>query len=316
MRVALALGSGGARGFAHIGVLQVLAERGHEVSAIAGTSMGALVGGLHAAGALEEFTTWVTALTQRELLLLLDPALGLPGVLRAQRVLERISDMLGGARIEELPIPYVAVATDLVAQREVWFEHGPVAAAIRASIAIPTAITPVKLHGRVLADGGLMNPVPMDALTAWASDFTLAVDLNSPSPRAGGGQPVTDSADETPAESWLTGLRRTAAHAAAQAAAQLSATPLGQLGRRDDALAPDVLGFEDLPRDLRTTDVLTLSLNASQALVTRFRTAANPPDVWVHVPVDSCGTLEFLKASEMIEIGRGVAEEALDRAGY
>lgn len=77
-----------------------------------------------------------------------------------------------------------------------------------------------------------------------------------------------------------------------------------------------MLGFEDLPRDLRTTDVLTLSLNASQALVTRFRTAANPPDVWVHVPVDSCGTLEFLKASEMIEIGRGVAEEALDRAGY
>lgn len=316
MRVALALGSGGARGYAHIGVLQVLAERGHEVNSIAGTSVGALIGGLQAAGRLGEFTDWVTGLTQRELLLLLDPALGSPGVLRAQRVLDRITDMLGDARIEELGIPFVAVATDLMAQREVWFEHGPVAAAIRASIAIPTAITPVKLHGRVLADGGIMNPVPMDALSVWSSDFTMAVDLNATPSRGGSGPPVSASADEAN-EGWFGGLRRSAAHAAAQAAAQWSATPLGQLGRREDAAAENAgLGFEDLPRDLTTADVLTLSLNASQALVTRFRTAANPPDVWVHVPVDSCGTLDFLRAAELIAVGRTLATDALDRAGY
>ena len=317
MRVALALGSGGARGYAHIGVLEVLAERGHEVNAIAGTSVGALVGGLHAAGRLPEFTAWVTGLTQRELLLLLDPALGSPGVVRAQRVLDRIADMLGDARIEELPIPFVAVATDLMAQREVWFERGPVAAAIRASIAIPTAITPVKLHGRVLADGGIMNPVPMDALSVWSSDFTMAVDLNATPGRGWSGQPVSASADET-AEGWFGGLRRSAVQAAAQAAAQFQATPLGQLGRHgtDNPAENAGLGFEDLPRDLKTADVLTLSLNASQALVTRFRTAANPPDVWVHVPVDSCGTLDFLRATEMIELGRGLAADALDRAGY
>jgi len=317
MKVALALGSGGARGWAHIGVLQVLHERGHEVSAIAGTSVGALIGGLQAAGALDAFTEWITALNQRELLMLLDPAIGMPGVVRAQRVLDKISDMLDGARIEELPIPYVAVATDLVAQREVWFEHGPVAAAIRASIAIPTAITPVKLHGRVLVDGGLMNPVPMDAVTAWSADFTLAVDLNAPGARGTGGQPVAESSDESEsaAASWLGGLRRSAVHAAEVAAAQLS--PLTHLGRReDDGPSASDLGFEDLPRDLKTLDVLTMSLNASQALVTRFRTAANPPDVWVHVPVDSCGTLDFLRATEMIALGRERAIEALDRAGY
>lgn len=316
MRVALALGSGGARGYAHIGVLQALAERGHEVNAIAGTSVGALIGGLHAAGRLAEFTEWVTGLTQRELLLLLDPALGSPGVVRAQRVLDRIANILANARIEELPIPFVAVATDLLAQREVWFEHGLVATAIRASIAIPTAITPVKLHGRVLADGGIMNPVPMDALSVWSSDFTLAVDLNAPAGRGAGGRPLAASADDM-TEGWFGGLRRSAMRAATQAAAQISATPLGQLGRHEEAAPPnDGLGFEELPRNLTTADVLTLSLNASQALVTRFRTAANPPDVWVNVPVDACGTLEFLRATEMIDLGRGLAADALERAGY
>lgn len=305
MRVAVALGSGGARGFAHIGVLQVLGERGHEVTALAGTSAGALVGGLHAAGVLEEFADWVTGLTQRELLLLLDPALGLPGVLGARRVLDKIADMLGDARIENLPIPFVAVATDLIAQREVWFEHGPVAAAIRASIALPTVITPVKLRGRVLVDGGLMNPVPMDALSSSSADLTLAVDLNAPAAGGIGMRPVRESGDDVPTAPWLDGLRRTAASAA-------SAFPRSLTGLRRD---PDALGFERLPRDLKTTDVLTMSLNTSQALVTRLRTAANPPDVWVHVPVDSSGTLEFLRASEMVALGRTLTIEALEAAG-
>lgn len=304
MRIAIALGSGGARGFAHIGVLQVLAERGHEITAVAGTSAGALIGGLHAAGALEEFTDWVTELSQRELLSLLDPALGGPGVLGARRVLDRIADMLDDARIESLPIPFVAVATDLIAQREVWFDHGPVAAAIRASIALPTIITPVQLHGRVLADGGLSNPVPMDALIASNADITVAVDLNAPVAGRAGARPARESGDDVATNSgWLTAFLRSAATAAA-------ALPV--LGRREE---PDALGFEALPRDLKTADVLTMALNANQALVTRLRTAANPPDVWVHIPADASGTLDFLRASEMVELGRDLATAAFDSAG-
>lgn len=306
MRVAVALGSGGARGYAHIGVLQALHARGHEVTAIAGTSAGALIGGLHAGGKLDEFVAWTDGLTQRELLALLDPGLGQPGMVRGQRVVDLIAGLLGDARIEKLPIPYVAVATDVVARREVWFEHGPLVAAIRASIAIPSALAPVMLRGRLLVDGGVMNPVPMDALSAWDADFTLAVDLNAPSGRSGG-QPVAESADETPPPAWLRSLRRTAA--------QLSA-PLTQLGRREDPEPEPDLGFEPVPRDLRTADVFTLSLNASQALVTRFRTAANPPDVWVRVPADARGTLDFLRGAQTIELGRALADEALDRAGF
>ncbi len=297
MRIALALGSGGARGWAHIGVLDVLTEHGHEVVALAGTSAGALVGGLFAAGKLPEFSEWVTALTQRDVLLLLDPVIGGAGMIRAQRVVDHVATILDDARIEDLPIPFTAVATDLEAQREVWFEHGSVASAIRASIAIPSLITPVVLHGRLLADGGLMNPVPMDPLSGAPADLTVAVDLNANVGRGHGGQPVAESADPVPGPAWLERLRRSVP----------ALTPHGPAPLLPDLLAP--------PRDLRATDVLNLALNASQSLVTRFRTAANPPDVWVNVPVDAAGTLEFHRAADLIALGRALCEEALDSAG-
>lgn len=297
MRIALALGSGGARGWAHIGVLQVLQERGHEVVALAGTSAGALVGGLFAAGKLPEFTDWVVTLTQRDVLMLLDPVIGGAGMIRAQRMLDHVALLLDDARIEDLPIPFTAVATDLEAQREIWFEHGSIASAIRASIAIPSLITPVVLHGRLLADGGLMNPVPMDPLSGAPTDLTVAVDLNANVGRGHGGQPIAESADPAPGPAWLDRLRRTAV--------------LKPLLEGPPAL-PDLTAP---PRDLRATDVLNLALNASQSLVTRFRTAANPPDVWVSVPVDAAGTLEFHRANELIRLGRLLCEDALDAEG-
>lgn len=147
-RVALALGSGGARGYAHIGVINELLSRDYAIVGIAGSSMGALVGGLYAAGALDEFTDWATTLTQRALLRLLDPSITAAGVLRAGKILETVRDMLGEETIENLPIPYTAVATDLIAGKSVWLQRGPVDAAIRASIAIPGVISPHLLDGR------------------------------------------------------------------------------------------------------------------------------------------------------------------------
>src|ERR1700712_4882245 len=166
MRVALALGSGGARGYAHIGVINELHERGYEIVGIAGSSMGALVGGLQAAGKLDEFTDWATSLTQRAVLRLLDPSLTAAGVLRAEKILDGVREIIGDIAIEELPIPYTAVTTDLIAGKSVWLQRGPVVAAIRASIAIPGVIKPHVLDGRLLADGGILDPLPMAPLAA------------------------------------------------------------------------------------------------------------------------------------------------------
>ena len=179
-RVAVALGAGGARGYAHIGALEVLQERGYEVVALSGTSMGALVAGVTAAGKLEEYTEWSRSLTQREVLRLLDPTLTGGGALRAERVIGRVAEILDGARIEDLAIPYTAVAVDLGARREVWFQRGPVATAIRASVAIPGVITPIVVDGRLLVDGGLMNPVPIEPTAAITSDWTFAMSLSGP----------------------------------------------------------------------------------------------------------------------------------------
>ncbi|MGB6761372.1 patatin-like phospholipase family protein, partial [Mycobacterium sp.] len=136
-RVALALGSGGARGYAHIGVIYELRDRGYQIVGIAGSSMGALVGGLQAAERLDEFADWAQSLTQRAILRLLDPSITAAGVLRAEKILDAVRDILGAATIEQLPIPYTAVATDLLAGKSVWLQRGPVDEAIRASIAIP-----------------------------------------------------------------------------------------------------------------------------------------------------------------------------------
>ncbi|HEY5840724.1 MAG TPA: patatin-like phospholipase family protein, partial [Mycobacterium sp.] len=152
MRVALALGSGGARGYAHIGVINELRERGHEIVGVAGSSMGALVGGLHAADKLDEYATWAGSLTQRAVLRLLDPSIAAAGVLRAEKILEAVREILGDVTIEELPIPFTSVATDLITGKSVWLQRGPVDDAIRASIAIPGVISPHVLNGRLLAD--------------------------------------------------------------------------------------------------------------------------------------------------------------------
>ena len=142
MKVALALGSGGARGYAHIGAIEVLEERGIEVVGVAGSSMGALVGGLHAAGRLHDYAEWARSLSQFEVLRLLDVSLTAPGVIRAEKVFAKVQELVGKQLIEDLPIPYTAVATDLLARKEVWFQRGPLDVAIRASIAIPSIITP------------------------------------------------------------------------------------------------------------------------------------------------------------------------------
>lgn len=316
-RVALALGSGGARGYAHIGVIQALEDRGYEIVSVAGTSMGALVGGLHAAGQLDAYTAWVTGLNQRDVLRLLDLSIKAPGAIRADKILARVSELLGGAVIEELPIPFTAVATDLLARKEVWFQRGPVDAAIRASIALPSIITPVMLNGRLLVDGGLMNPIPIAPTAASGADAVVAVslagDVDGPTERA----PAQESAEPRPVEEWLDRFRRTTASVldrdlvrllAARLMPGRGATPTGEA---EELLEEEVFGT--LPPGLRTFDVMELSLEAMQSLVTRYRLAGYAPDLLVSIPKNACRTLDFHKAGEMIELGRELAGKALDQ---
>ncbi|MQW75753.1 esterase [Nocardioides sp. dk4132] len=306
-RVALALGSGGARGYAHIGAVRAVQERDCEIVAVAGTSMGALVGGLASAGRLEEFADWATSLQWRDVLRLLDPKLASPGVLAADRLLDAIQEIFSDVQIEDLPVPFTAVATDLAARREVWFQRGPLRAAVRASIAIPGVFTPVMINGRLLVDGGLTNPVPIDPTVGVASDLTVAVSLTGPRRRVRDHvAPTQESAAPQRFEEWRSRLRRTV---------------VGITGRedRDQELVPQPVrtswGTDELPAELTMRDVTAQSFEAMQGVVARYRMAAVPADVVVTVPVDSCRSLDFHRAEELIELGYRLTSDALDAAG-
>lgn len=352
MRIALALGSGGARGYTHIGVVEEIRERGHDLVAIAGTSMGSVVGGLEAAGRLDLFTQWVTAISQRDIWRLLDPAFTGPGAIKGQRVMDRIGEMLQGVRIEDLPIPFTAVATDLTHGREVWFRRGSLATAIRASIGIPSIFTPVVVADRLLADGAILNPVPVDALLGFPADLTIAVSLSGRRASDSSARPVTDAADEgffselsgrvrqgvlesdaaRTLRNWWSERFAHQAEArtelatvenAAHLPLDLTSTPTQDsspitkraIKRTDDLDKPQDVDFGELPRGLRTTEVVARSLETAEALITRFRMAASPPDVLIEFPMDMASTFDFHRATELIARGRETAIKALDEAG-
>ncbi|MDN5790285.1 MAG: patatin-like phospholipase family protein [Micrococcales bacterium] len=321
-RVALSLGAGGARGYAHIGVLQVLAERGHEVVSIAGTSMGALVGGIAAAGKLEAYTEWAVHLTQREVWRLFDLTLSAPGAIRAERVFAKVSEILGGVTIEALPIPFTAVATDLRARREVWFQRGPLDQAIRASTALPGFITPVMFNGRLLVDGGLMNPVPIEPLAIASAELTVAVSLTGDRVPGSASSPLTESSEPGAFEELAERLRRGTAGMRESERLKAITHRFGSARTKDgDDGIPEptrgaIAASPPAPADIGLIELLTMSLDTMSALITRYRMAANPPDVLVTIPANAARVLDFHRAAEMIELGRRLTTEALDKAGY
>jgi NTE family protein len=347
----------------------VLRERGFEVVAIAGTSMGALVGGVTAAGRLEAYTEWARGLSQREVWRLLDLSITAPGgAIRAERIIHKVGEILDGATIESLPIPFTAVATDINARREVWFQRGPVEKAIRASIAIPGVITPAVINGRVLVDGGLINPVPIEPTAAAEADLTIAVSLSGMRAAGATATPVKASSEQRPREEWTSRLRRSAAEvldSERMRAITGRFTHARELSHHLDAAAyaPDGVHLTDAlegeaplapepaapepaapPRasaaaaasadlavdttqtptdallrvnaDIGLVDLLNMSFETMSALISRYRMASNPPDVLITVPSNAVRTLDFHRAAEMIDLGRRLATEALDQAGY
>lgn len=315
MRVALSLGSGGARGYAHIGVINELRDRGHDVVGVAGSSMGALVGGLEAAGKLDEYTAWATSLTQRAVLRLLDPSLTSAGVLRADKILDAVREILGDAVIEELAIPFTAVATDLIAGKSVWLQRGPVDAAIRASIAIPGVIKPHVLDGRLLADGGILDPLPMAPLAAVNADLIIAVSLGGDDPTRSAPEPIPGPGPTTERLSRM--WRNTTALLDTTTARSLLDTPAAKtvLSR----FANDGVEVDDhddhtetvVPR-LGGFEVLNRAIDIAQAALMRHTLAAYPPDLLIEVPRTVARSLEFHRAEEVIDIGQELAAAALD----
>jgi NTE family protein len=314
-RVALALGSGGARGYAHIGVITELRERGYDIVGIAGSSMGALVGGLQAAGKLDEFAGWAMSLTQRAVLRLLDPSITAAGVLRAAKILDAVRDILGDVTIEDLPIPYTAVSTDLIAGKSVWLQRGPVDAAIRASIAIPGVITPHILDGRLLADGGILDPLPMAPIAAVNADLTIAVSLSGS--EADGRVQPTDAEPRATTEWWNRMWRSTSSLFE-------SSTMLNRFGLvqddTDDAQADAEPASDDelvdsskeaaVPK-LGSFEVMNRTIDIAQAALARHTLAAYPPDLLIEVPRTACRSLEFHRAAEVIDIGHELAAQAV-----
>ena len=307
-RVALALGSGGARGYAHIGVINELRERGYDIVGVAGSSMGALVGGLHAAGALDGFADWAKTLSQSAVLRLLDPAWRGAGFFRAEKILDVVRELLGDAVIEKLPIPYTAVTTDLIAGKSLWLQRGPLDAAIRASIAIPGVISPHVLDGRVLADGGILDPLPVSPLAGANADLTIAVSLS--------GEDQDSRRDQSDAEpragtEWLNRLLRS------------TSALLDRFGTSAEMAADDELSVaEEEGEDVATAsamvpklgsfEVMNRAIDVMQAALARHHLAEYPPDIMIEIPRTAGRSLDFHRATAVIDTGRELAAQALD----
>ena len=308
-RVALALGSGGARGYAHIGVIYELRDRGYQIVGIAGSSMGALVGGLQAAERLDEFADWAQSLTQRAILRLLDPSITAAGVLRAEKILDAVRDILGAATIEQLPIPYTAVATDLLAGKSVWLQRGPVDEAIRASIAIPGVIAPHVVDGRLLADGGILDPLPMAPIAAVNADLTIAVSLSG-SETGGSREP-----EPRPSTEWLNRMLSSTSALldwpTARAVLNRFGASIPEVGETAAEMAENADDEPYVPK-LGGFEVMNRTIDIAQAALARHTLAAYPPDLLIEVPRSACRGLEFHRAAEVIDIGRMLAARALD----
>lgn len=285
--IALALGAGGARGLAHIGVIRWLEEnRNGRIRTIAGSSMGALVGGIYAAGKLNIYEEWVTALTKRDVFRLLDFAYSWSGLFSGERLMQKLREMLGEVDIEDLPVSFTAVATDLGRRREVWISQGSLFDAIRASIAIPTVFTPVKREGRILVDGGVINPVPVAPTLRENTDISIAVSLS------GREEEGLDGGTEIQGED----LPRSAYQKA--------------IGDFIEGLQ-DRLGIKDNEPSMGMFEVISNSIEVMQNSIARFRIAAYNPECLIEIPVNACGLFDFHRAREMIDLGYQRAERVL-----
>lgn len=290
--VSLVLGSGGARGLAHIGAIRALEESGFTIESIAGSSMGAVVGAMHAAGKLEDYAQWVVQLKQSDFFRLVDWTLSSAGLIRGDKIIKRLKDLVGDVHIEALPIDFTAVAVDIEQGREIWLSEGSLFDAIRGSIAIPGLFTPHRYHGRLLVDGGILNPVPVAATLRSLTDLTVVINVNGPiqmkSHRQEPGTPGRENGDKPEDAGFTIRIRNF----------------------YNDLIDRDSPKLEDSQPGLAA--MLIKSLETMQAVITRQHLAVFQPDLVVEIPKDACMIHEFHRAEELIDLGYRRTIEALD----
>ena len=291
--VSLALGSGGARGLAHIGAIKWLNEHNYEIQSIAGSSMGALVGGIYAIGKLDVYSNWVKALDRTDVIRLLDFAYSRTGLFSGERIMQKLKDMLGDARIEDLPISFTAVATDIDNGREVWINEGSLFDAIRASIAIPSVFTPVKYHGRTLVDGGVLNPVPIAPTLRDITDLTIAISLSGKEASQKELFPHHQEAKK-PEKEYQRGIQNFIE--SIQDMLNL------ENNREEKDSIPDVV------------DLMTRSLESMQNTIARFKLAAYNPNHLLEVPANACAMFDFHRAEELIDLGYRLMDQMMANA--
>lgn len=284
--VSLVLGSGGARGLAHIGVLQWLDEHEYQIDAISGSSMGALIGGIYAAGKLDIYTKWVRALDKHDVIRLLDFAYSRTGIFSGDRIMLTLKKLLGDINIEDLHCSFTAVASDLESEKEVWLTKGSLFDAIRASISIPTIFTPIKYKGRLLVDGGLLNPIPIAPTMMDMSDITIAVNLSAKSEAKIFEKPISTPLSEVE-RNYFYGIKKF-------------------IDNLQDKLIDEQAEQKDM------FDILTRSFDSMQNSISRFKLASYHPDYIIDIPENACATFDFDRADEMIALGYQRTGKALE----
>lgn len=295
-KVALALASGGPRGFAYIGAIEELLSRGYTVSSVSGTSAGALVGGIYAAGGLEAFKDWLLGLDPVKIVTLMDFSLSKKYLVKGEKVMKEIQGVVPEVNIEDLPIPFTAIATDLFTGEEVIFREGPLFEAIRASISIPSMFKPVKWKGRTLVDGGMVNTFPLNRVQRTPGDILVGFNVNQ--------------IDAAEIQGFLD----------SRAALVEGRDSLSLKGRLLTDLEEMrlVAGGKEERLPVKAGDnyvtILQRSFGIMNCTIARMGIQLCPPDILVDLPFDSYhGVYGYTHAAEIVERGRALMKEALDR---
>jgi len=284
-KIALVLSGGGARGIAHIGVIEELEKRGYEITSIAGTSMGAVVGGMYAAGKLEEYKEWMCSLDKMKVFSLVDFTFSADGIVKGDKVLNAIKEFVPDTNIEDLKIAYSATAADIENHKEIVYRSGSLYEAIRASIAIPMVITPVIKNGAIIVDGGVLNNLPISNVKRNKDDLLVAVYVNANVPPVK--LKVSKKEEKEKKSVYLQKLNEF----------------YEQLNIISPKSKKEKIGYFTLI----DKTIVSASLQLVQLSIER-----NPPDILVNISRDTCGTYDFYRAEELVEIGRLAALTSLD----
>jgi len=274
--VALVLSGGGARGMAHIGVIEEILKRGYNISSIAGTSIGSVIGGVYAVGKMDEYKEWVTSLSKLDIIRLMDFAITKGGLIKGEKIFKEMRRIIGDVKIEDLKLPFSAIAVDIERHKEVVFTSGSLIFAIRASVAIPTVITPVKYKKSYLVDGGVLSPIPMEFVKRSKSDILVAVDLN--------------------ADSYY---RSTAKYRPTKKEENNYRKALDQINKR----WPKLFKMEK-EKHAGYFDLMNKSLYAMQSRLTQIELDKHKPDILIQISRHACDLFEFNRSEEMIDYGR------------